>query len=163
MGAVPGTVSHTRPVPLMTTASRDGLLGPDALSTPDGILRVPAAALSTFEMAVTAAGTPAVGFFAQVPPYASIGYAAATLALLEALGHHLRIEFDVDDLVELENDQRGRYDEEMTTNAMLRETVKRLEAAATEIDEQQLPTGDQLAREIERFLHRRDAGDEEDR
>src|SRR5262249_20795762 len=83
LGAVPGAVSHTRAVPLMTTASRDGLLGPDATRSPDGILRVPAAALSTFEMAVTAAGTPAVGFFAQVPPYASIGYAAATLALLE--------------------------------------------------------------------------------
>ena len=36
---------------------------------PGGILRVPAAALSAVEMTVTSSGIPAVGYYAQVPPY----------------------------------------------------------------------------------------------
>ncbi len=161
LGAVPGAVAHTRTVPMMTTASSDDLLGIGDLRGPEGLLRVPAAALSTFEMAVTAAGTPAVGFFAQVPPYASIGYAAATIALLERLGRHLHVEFELESLLELEREQHGRYDDAVSGDAMLRETVKRLEAAAGDLEDEQIPTGDQLAREIERYLHKRDNEDED--
>jgi PAC2 family len=157
LGAVPGAVAHTRTVPLMTTASRDGLLTTGDTQGPNGLLRVPAAALSTFEMAVTERGTPAVGFFAQVPPYASIGYAAATVALLERLARHLGVEFDLEVLLEIEREQHARYDDAVSSDAMLRETVKRLESAAGDLEDEQLPTGDQLAREIERFLHKRDS------
>jgi PAC2 family len=156
LGAVPGAVAHTRTVPLMTTASREGVLEPGEVRGPDGLLRVPAAALSTFEMAVTGGGTPSVGFFAQVPPYASIGYAAATIALLERLARHLGVTIDLDSLLEVEREQHARYDEAVAGDAMLRETVKRLEAAAGDLEDEQLPTGDQLAREIERYLHKRD-------
>ncbi len=156
LGAVPGAVAHTRTVPLMTTASREGVLAPGEVRGPEGLLRVPAAALSAFEMAVTEGGTPSVGFFAQVPPYASIGYAAATIALLERLSSHLGVTIDVDVLLEVEREQHARYDDAVAGDAMLRETVKRLEAAAGDLEDEQLPTGDQLAREIERYLHKRD-------
>ena len=95
LGAVPGAVSHTMPVPVMATASEGGQLGPGNIAGPEGLLRVPSAALSAFEMAVSAAGIPAVGFFAQVPPYASIGYAAASLALLHRLARHLGVALEV--------------------------------------------------------------------
>jgi hypothetical protein len=156
LGAVPGAVAHTRTVPLMTTASREGVLAAGEVRGPEGLLRVPAAALSAFEMAVTGGGTPSVGFFAQVPPYASIGYAAATIALLERLARHLGVTIDVDELLEVEREQHARYDDAVAGDAMLRETVKRLEAAAGDLEDEQLPTGDQLAREIERYLHKRD-------
>src|SRR4051794_32811460 len=42
LGAVPGAVAHTRTVPLMSTASRDGLLAANELRGPEGLLRVPA-------------------------------------------------------------------------------------------------------------------------
>jgi hypothetical protein len=122
------------------------VLAPGEVRGPEGLLRVPAAALSAFEMAVTGGGTPSVGFFAQVPPYASIGYAAATIALLERLSRHLGVTINLDELLDVEREQHARYDDAVAGDAMLRETVKRLEAAA----------GDQLAREIERYLHKRD-------
>ena len=71
LGAVPAAVPHTRPVPVMATASGDGLLAPGEASGPEGRLRVPAAALSVLEMEVAAAGIPSVGFYAQVPPYSA--------------------------------------------------------------------------------------------
>lgn len=155
LGAVPGAVAHTRPVPVMVTASRDGLLRSDEIPGPDGLLRVPSAALSVLEMAVTEAGTPAVGFYAQVPPYASIGYAAASIALLARLSRHLDVQVDVDDLLDEDREQRERYDAAVAGDAMLRETVSRLESAADDIEPERLPSGDEIAREIERYLRRR--------
>jgi PAC2 family len=157
LGAVPGAVAHTRPVPVMATASEDGLL--DEPAGPEGLLRVPSAALSVLEMAVTDAGTPAVGFYAQVPPYASIGYAAASIALVRRFASHVGLPIDVEPLLDEERDQRARYDAAVAGDAMLRETVARLESAAGDVESEQLPTGDDLAREIERFLRRQDGGE----
>jgi PAC2 family protein len=157
LGAVPGAVAHTRPVPVMATASQDGLL--DEPAGPEGLLRVPSAALSVLEMAVTDAGTPAAGFYAQVPPYASIGYAAASIALVQRLSRHLSITIDVASLLAEEREQYARYDAAVAGDAMLRETVSRLESAAGDVESEQLPSGDDLAREIERFLRRQDGGE----
>jgi len=157
LGAVPGAVAHTRPVPVMATASQAGLL--DEPAGPEGLLRVPSAALSVLEMAVTEAGTPAVGFYAQVPPYASIGYAAASIALVQRLSRHLSITIDVESLPAEEREQHARYDAAVADDAMLRETVSRLESAAGDVESEQLPSGDDLAREIERFLRRQDGGE----
>jgi hypothetical protein len=157
LGAVPGAVAHTRPVPVMATASEDGLL--DEPAGPEGLLRVPSAALSVLEMAVTEAGTPAVGFYAQVPPYASIGYAAASIALVQRLARHLGVTVDVEPLLDEQREQHARYDAAVAGDAMLRETVSRLESAAGDVESEQLPSGDDLAREIERFLRRQDGGE----
>ena len=157
LGAVPGAVAHTRPVPVMATASEDGLL--DEPAGPEGLLRVPSAALSVLEMAVSEAGTPAVGFYAQVPPYASIGYAAASIALVQRLARHLGVSIDVDPLLDEQREQHARYDAAVAGDAMLRETVSRLESAAGDVESEQLPSGDDLAREIERFLRRQDGGE----
>jgi len=146
----------------MATASEGGQLGPGDIAGPEGLLRVPSAALSAFEMAVSAAGIPAVGFFAQVPPYASIGYAAASLALLHRLARHLGVALDVESLVDEERDQRQRYDAAVAGDPMLRVTVERLQSAAGDMEEERLPSGDELAREIQRFLRRQPgAGDDE--
>ena len=56
-------------------------------------------------MAVTGAGTPAVGFYAQVPPYASIGYAAASIALIDRLARHLDVPIAVEELLDEERQQ----------------------------------------------------------
>jgi hypothetical protein len=151
LGAVPAAVPHTKPVPMMATASEDGLLAADSPG-PEGLLRVPSAALSVLEIGVTTAGTPAVGFYAQVPPYASLGYASASIALIERLSSHLGVVFELDELVEVERDQQARYDAAMDSDPVLRETVSRLEAVSGDVETERLPSGDELAREIERFL-----------
>jgi PAC2 family len=152
LGAVPAAVPHTRPVPVMATASEDDLLAPGEARGPAGLLRVPSAALSAIEMTVSDAGTPAVGFFAQVPLYAAAGYTAATVALLHRLATHLGLALDVDALVEEEREQRARYDAAVAGDPALRKTVSLLEAGAGGMETERLPSGDELAREIERFL-----------
>lgn len=159
LGAVPATVAHTRPVPVMATASQEGLLHADEIRRPAGLLRVPSAALSAIELEVTGSGIPAAGFFAQVPPYVGGGYAAASLALLEHLARHLDIALPLDDLADVAQRERVRYDAAAAADPETQEMIGRLEAMAGE-EELRLPTGDELAREIQRFL--RDQGNEPD-
>src|SRR4029450_8903061 len=67
-GAPPAAVPPTRPVPVLATASDEGLLHDDEQVGPAGLLRVPSAALSAVEKAVADDGLPAGGFSAQAPP-----------------------------------------------------------------------------------------------
>jgi hypothetical protein len=155
LGAIPAAVPHTRPVPILATASASGLLHEDEQQGPQGLLRVPSAALSTVELAVTGSGIPAVGFYAQVPHYVGGPYAAATIAILEHAGRHLGVDLALGDLPDEATAQRERLDAAVAADEDSRTYVERLE---TVVDNQELPTGDELVSEIERFLQQREGG-----
>src|SRR2546427_12446864 len=110
MGAIPAAVPHTRPVPVLGTASKPGLLPRDVAQGPQGLLRVPAAALSVVELTMNEAGIPAVGFFAQVPHYVGGPYAAATIALIDHVGRHLGVDVPLGSLPDEAAAQRERID-----------------------------------------------------
>jgi predicted ATP-grasp superfamily ATP-dependent carboligase len=154
LGAVPAAVPHTRPVPVLATASDDVQLHHAETQGPRGLLRVPAAALSAIELAVSGSGIPAVGFFAQVPHYVGGPYAAASLSLLEHLGRHLSMELPAGDLDDEAAAQRARLDAAVEADADVREILQRLEGMSDE----GIPSGDDLAAEIERFLRSEDGG-----
>jgi len=155
LGAIPAAVPHTRPVPIMGTESEPGLLRGDVRPGPDGLLRVPSAAISVLEMAVSGSGIPAVGYFAQVPHYVSGPYAVAALELLRAVGRHLDAEVPEGLLVDEARLLRSRLDAVVAAEETTRAYVERLEAM---VDEERLPSGSELIGEIERFL--RDRGGE---
>lgn len=154
LGAIPAAVPHTRTVPIMGTESEPGLLRADVQPGPKGVLRVPSAALSVLEMTLAKAGTPAVGYFAQIPHYVSGPYPVATLALLKAVESHLGIEIPTGDLDEEARQLRTRLDLATGADEATRAYVERLESM---VDEERLPAGDELISEIERFLRDRGA------
>jgi hypothetical protein len=149
LGAIPAAVPHTRPVQILGTESRSGLLKGGVLPGPEGILRVPSAAISIFDIAVAKAGIPAVGYFAQIPHYVSGEYPQASVELLRALGKHLDLELDVGKLPEEARLMRVRLDNAAAREETTKTYVERLEAL---VDEARLPSGDELISEIERFL-----------
>jgi hypothetical protein len=149
LGAIPAAVPHTRPVPVMGTASEGGQLRGGVEPGPSGLLRVPSAALSVMEMAVGAAGTSAVGYFAQIPHYVSGPYPPASLELLQALERHLDLVIPADALSAEAREIRSRLDIAASADEGTRAYVERLEAM---VDESRLPSGDELITEIERFL-----------
>lgn len=155
LGSIPTAVPHTRPVPVLATASRAGLLDDDEQQGPAGLLRVPSAALSTLELAVAAGGIPSVGFYAQVPHYLGGPYAAASIAILEHTGRHLEVEVPLGPLPDEAMAQRQRLDQIVQANDESRAYVEQLESV---VDNQELPTGDELVSEIERFLQERGDG-----
>ena len=149
LGAIPAAVPHTRPVPILGTESRSGLLRGEVQAGPEGVLRVPAAAISVFDIAVAKAGIPSVGYFAQIPHYVSGPYPQASIELLRALGRHLDLELGVAGLSEEASLMRIRLDAAAAREETTRTYVERLEAL---VDEARLPSGDDLISEIERFL-----------
>ena len=155
LGAIPAAVPHTRPVPILGTSSRPGLLRGDIKPGPDGLLRVPAACLSVVDIAVSKAGIPAVGYFAQIPHYISGEYPGASAELLRAVGRHLDLDLPLGDLPEEARTLRLRLDTATALDENTRTYVERLEGMA---DESRLPVGDDLIADIERFL--RDRGSE---
>jgi len=157
LGAIPAAVPHTRPVPILATASAAGLLPEGIRQGPDGLLRVPAACLSALELAAASSGIPAVGFFAQVPHYVNATYPAASIALLTALGRHLGIDPPIGQLATRALERRNLLDAAAATDEDTKAHVQRLELLA---DEARLPEGDELIADIERFL-REGGGDDE--
>ena len=149
LGAIPAAVPHTRAVPILGTESKSGLLKGSVLPGPEGVLRVPAAAISVFDISVTKAGIPAVGYFAQIPHYVSGPYPQASIALLRALEQHLELELDAGALPEEARLMRIRLDAAAAREEGTKTYVERLE---TLVDEARLPSGDDLISEIERFL-----------
>jgi hypothetical protein len=149
LGAIPAAVPHTRPVPILGTESRAGLLKGSVLPGPEGVLRVPAAAISVFDISVAKAGIAAVGYYAQIPHYVSGPYPEASLALLRALGQHLELELATGRLPEEARLMRIRLDAAAAREEGTKTYVERLE---TLVDEARMPSGDDLISEIERFL-----------
>jgi hypothetical protein len=157
LGAIPATVAHTRPVPVLGTASVSGLLPADVTQGPAGHLRVPAALVSVLEHAVSREAIPAVGFFAQVPHYASGAFPNAAIELIRHVGRYLGVDPPLGDLPVRALETRALLDAAVAAEERTREYVERLERMA---DEARLPSGDDLIADIERFL--RDRGDDGD-
>jgi hypothetical protein len=155
LGAIPAAVPHTRAVHILGSASRPDLLRGDVQAGPAGILRVPAAAISTLEHAIGEAGIPAVGYYAQVPHYMSGPYPAAAVELLRAVGRHLGSEPSLGSLPDEARELRSRLDAATALEETTRTYVERLEAM---VDEERLPSGDDLISEIEEFLRDRGNG-----
>ena len=66
LGAIPAAVPHTRPVPVLATASARGLLPDGIRQGPEGLLRVPSARVSVLELAA-AGGHPGGGLLRPGP------------------------------------------------------------------------------------------------
>jgi hypothetical protein len=156
LGAIPAAVPHTRPVPVLATASSEAILRDGEQQGPGGVLRVPAAALSAIEMTVAGAGIPAIGYYAQVPHYVgTTAYAPATLALLQHLERRLGITIPLGSLADEAIEQRQRLDAAIAEDEDSREYLTRLESLASE---ERVPSGDEIASEIERYLRQTGSG-----
>ncbi len=155
LGSIPAAVPHTRPVPVLGIESQAGLLLGGVEPGPTGSMSVPAAAASVIDMAMAAAGIPALGYFAQVPHYVSGEYPAAAVALVRAAERHIG-ESLTTAVLELEaRSIHGRLDAATSADDSTKAYVSRLEDM---VDEARLPSGDELIGDIERFL--RDRGSE---
>ena len=151
IGAVPWAWPHTRPVPIIATASNPALLRPDEEHT-SGLLRVPAAAVSALDFVVAGSGIPTYGFYARVPQYVNVEYHAAALAVIKRLEDHLGVDLPGDELAAAAAVQREELDSVAAERTEVGDLVKKLESM---VDAAQAVSGEQLAAEIERFLRER--------
>ena len=172
MGAFPAGVPHTRTSRLAATATNAELA--NRLGVVSGEVQVPAGSVAAIERRLAELGIPTIAIWARVPHYAAtMPYPPASVQLLEGLTTITGIRVDVPDLMAAATATREHL-EELTANSLQHTAlVRQLEAQvdseggeegaaaanqaagqleATEAGWGTLPTGDELAAEVERFL-----------
>ncbi|HVF74620.1 MAG TPA: PAC2 family protein [Acidimicrobiales bacterium] len=157
LGAFPAPVPHTRPVRLVATATNQALA--DRVGFMPGIIEVPAGIGAALEQAFAAVGIDAVGLWARVPHYVSaMPYPAASAALLDGLADLAGLELDARELHSTALGTATRIDALIANSDDHAAMVHQLETShdTTELgpplDPTRLPSGDEIAAELERFL-----------
>ena len=153
LGAIPAAVPHTAPTPVMMTASGEELLR--GARPNEGLLRVPAAAVSVVEWTMAQHGIPAVGFWAQVPHYAT-PYAAGAIALVRRIEDYLTVTIGAGELEQQVAQQRNALEQIFATNPEAREHLGRLEGL---IGEAEVPPAENIGEEVEKFLRNQRGGE----
>jgi predicted ATP-grasp superfamily ATP-dependent carboligase len=157
LGAYPAAVPHTRASRLSTSATTAELAS--RVGQVAGTLDVPAGVQAAIERRCAEEGIPNVGIWAQVPHYVSgMPYPGASAALLEGLEKLAGVRVDTEALHEADRLLKLRLDTLVGDNPEHVEMVRQLEHVYDESSELMgpVPTGDELAAEVERYLRELD-------
>ncbi len=159
LGAFPAPTPHTRPVKLASTVPPESADLAGRVGTVRGTLEVPAGVQAALEVSFGKAGIPVIGLWARVPHYVSaMPYPEASAALVEGLCAVTGTVLDSSSLRSAGDATRLQVDELIGSNPDHVEMVHRLEAAIDSEEsnplglETEVPSGDEIAAELERFL-----------
>jgi predicted ATP-grasp superfamily ATP-dependent carboligase len=163
LGAFPAPVPHTRPVRLVATATNKELA--EQVGYLPASIDVPAGIHASLERAFADAGLPAVGIWARVPHYAAgMPFPSASEALLDKLSELTGITVDTSDLHTAAVTTLAQLDRLISGSSEHSAMVRQLEQqdddeiqSASAFDLSDLPSGDEIAAELERYLR----GDEQ--
>jgi proteasome assembly chaperone (PAC2) family protein len=158
LGAQPADTPHTRPIPVTGTETEPELC--DRLKLEQSNYEGPTGIVGVFQDACTQRDIPAVSFWAAVPHYvAQPPCPKATLALVGQLEDLLELSIPLDDLPEESRAWERGVDELAEEDEEIGDYVRALEETRDTAD---LPeaSGEAIAREFERYLKRRDSGDD---
>lgn len=157
LGAFPNASPHTRPIKLAATASDAELAR--KIGVVRGAIEVPAGLGEVIGEACVAAGIPSIGLWARVPHYvAAMPFAPAALALVEGLSSISGLVFGTDGLTRSAEEARRQVDELIAQSpdheAMVRKMEEQLDTEGEVLldIEGDLPSGDEIASELERYL-----------
>jgi predicted ATP-grasp superfamily ATP-dependent carboligase len=159
---IPMPVPHTRPVTVTAHATRRQLI--ESYPVYWGEMRIPGSVSALLELRLGEAGVDALGVAAHVPHYLTQAtYPAASLTLLEHLEQLTGLHLPTEALREAAEVNRSEIDEQIARSPENTAVVAALEqqfdafTAAREDngllgDSGEMPSGEELASEFERFL-----------
>jgi hypothetical protein len=158
---VPMGIPHTRPLGVITHATRPGLIT-SKVALPSK-LQVPASASALMEFRFGEAGRDALGFAVQVPHYLSqAAYPTAALTLIDAVSEVTGLDLPALELREAADRTLALIDRQVAESAEVAELVHGLETqydAALDhegdnllAEGEEMPTADELAAQFEQFL-----------
>ena len=157
LGAFPAPTPHTRPVRIIGPAPAPSAHLLAAIGSVTGELEVPAGINSALELGFAEVDMDIVTLWARVPHYiASMPYPQASAALIEGLARTAGLTLDASHLRASAEEARQRVDDLVTNNPEHSSMVAQLEEAVDEVEgtslNEEMPSGDELAAELERFL-----------
>src|SRR5918995_204529 len=169
--AIPMPVPHTRPIGTTVSGTRPDLTEAHSVWQPH--TQVPSTAGHLLEYRLTEADARVAGFVLLIPHYlGDTEYPAAALAALDSLTVATGLVFAGDELREENREYLAKVQEQVAGSDELSRMVQGLEErydaymagstlATPIIHTGDLPSADELAAELERFLANRPSGDDE--
>jgi len=160
MGALLADVPHTRPVSVTGLASDERLI--DRLGLQPPTYEGPTGIVGVLQNACMDAGMPAASLWAAVPHYVAVApNPKGALALVRRLERLVGVTVDAMELETAAADYDRQVSRAVELDPEVQAFVERLERAADEEESEEagdLPSGDVLAREFQRFLRQRGSG-----
>jgi len=156
LGALLADVPHTRPVAVTGFASEPSLVQRLALS--QSSYEGPTGIIGVLHDACTRVSMPSASLWAAVPHYISAApNPKAALALIRKLEGLVGVAVDASDLEGAAADYERQVNAAIQHDPDIQAFVEKLEAAAgdEESDSFDLPSGDSIARDLQRFLRQR--------
>ncbi|HET7482371.1 MAG TPA: PAC2 family protein [Actinomycetota bacterium] len=154
LGALLADVPHSRPVQITGTAIDPELI--DRLHLHRSRYEGPTGIVGVLHHEFAEQGIPTASLWAAVPHYLAVSpNPKAALALVEKTAELVGTSVAIDELVRATETYESRVAEVVGADDEMQSYVKMLEERADEpagIQEAELPTGDELATELERFL-----------
>jgi predicted ATP-grasp superfamily ATP-dependent carboligase len=159
MGALLGDVPHTRPVAISGHATDPALLERAGMQASTSTYEGPTGIVGVLHNACAQAGLPAVSLWAGVPHYvAAAANPKAALALVRRVEGLIGVSVDVSELESAAADYERQVGLAVQSDPDIQAFVERLEQAAEndeEVSPEDVPSGDAIAREFQRFLRQR--------
>jgi predicted ATP-grasp superfamily ATP-dependent carboligase len=159
LGALIADVAHTLPVPITGLASDPDLV--ERLELSQSSYEGPTGVVGVVHDACQRRGIPSASLWAAIPHYvAAVPNPKAALALLRRLEGMVGVAVDASELEDESESYERQVTNAVSANPEIQELVQRLEAEqAEQLEmEENLPSGETLAREFERFLRQRGGG-----
>ncbi|MEA2314520.1 MAG: hypothetical protein QOI03_1212 [Solirubrobacteraceae bacterium] len=157
LGALLGDVPHTRPVSMSGHASDPALL--ERLGIQGSTYEGPTGIVGVLHGACAEAGLPSVTLWAAVPHYvAAATNPKAALALVRRVEGVTGVSVDVSELESASADYERQVELAVQSDPDIQAFVERLEHAAQSEERsspQEVPSGESIAREFQRFLRQR--------
>jgi proteasome assembly chaperone (PAC2) family protein len=158
LGALLADVPHSRPVGVTAHASDPALVERLSLQAPT--YEGPTGIVGVLQTACAEAGMPAASLWAAVPHYVAVApNPKGALAILRRLESLVGVTVDASDLESAAVDYERQVTRAVELDPEVQAFVERLERAADAeegpTDLSQIPSGDVLAREFQRFLRQR--------
>jgi predicted ATP-grasp superfamily ATP-dependent carboligase len=155
MGALLADVPHSHPVSITGLASDPSLV--EKLSVPETTYEGPTGIVGVLHTACSDAGLPSASLWASVPHYvAAAPNPKAALALVRKIESLVAVSVDATDLENATNDYERQVSRAVQSDPEVQAFVERLEEAAsqdtTSLGPGELPSGDTIASEFQRFL-----------
>jgi proteasome assembly chaperone (PAC2) family protein len=155
LGALIADVAHTLPVPITGLASDEKMIEELGLSRSN--YEGPTGIVGVLHDQARQRGMPSASLWAAVPHYvAAVPNPKAALALLRRLEGLTGIALEASELEDAMERFDQQVDRAVSANPEIEELVRRLEAQQDdEIELPEVPSGDSLARDFQRFLRQR--------
>jgi proteasome assembly chaperone (PAC2) family protein len=162
LGALLADVPHTRPVHVTGLSSDDALT--ERIGISSASYEGPTGIVGIVHSACQEAGLPSASLWASVPHYvAAAPNPKAALALVRKLEGLVGVSVDAGELESAAADYERQVSLAVQSDPDVQAFVERLEQAAEQeegsLDPTDLPSGDVIAREFQRFLRQRGPGE----